>query len=158
MPARANNINAFDLKLLKALLNLKINKNYQTELTVENKRNLCKAYNVTEGIVTIGHNYLIKMWPKGKEISNKTSLATLNQLSGIFRRNYEWNIFVNDISKFRPSDIHSNVEYSRLNSSQKTRVDDAIVRFFLRYKKFEDFEKEVIWIFRSKRPLLFALN
>jgi len=143
MPARAENTNVFDLKLLKALLNFKINKNHLRELAAEDKRMLCKSYN-KGGVLTLSPAYLVKMWPKGKEISSNITLSSLNQLCGILRQNYRWYDFINDISRFRPYDIPKNKVYSYLSEGQKEKIDKVIEDIFHQYKTFEEFEKVVI--------------
>jgi len=60
MPLKAQHINAFDLRLLKALLNLKLYKSHLHELTVEDKRRLCNIYD-KNGILTLSPNYIIKI-------------------------------------------------------------------------------------------------
>lgn len=143
MPARADSTNAFDLKLLKALINLRIMKNHDDQLTSYHKRKLCKNYN-TAGTITLSYSYLVKILPKKKEIRNNLGTDGLNQLCSILRPGYQWSDYTNDISKFRPSEIITNKRYYLLSLAHKEKIDSTIDGIFKRYKTFEEFEKEVI--------------
>lgn len=143
MPAREQNINAFDLKLLKSLINLKINKNHTLNLSTWQKRELCKNYS-EKGIIEINDDYFVKVLPKEKEISHSITLDTLDQLCSILKENYRWYFFIKDIGRFRPGGINDNVAYIRLAVTQRKIIDSVIEEIFKKYKSFKEFEKEVI--------------
>jgi len=144
MPAAAENLNAFDLLFLKALANLKINKNYTSELRTGQKENLCIKFNNEEGILQLNSDYLNKIWQKGKEIPFNVTVNTLNELCKIFDQNYNWYLFVRDIEKFRPSAIPNNTPYHLLSNSDQKLITDTVEKIFLKYKNYEEFEKEII--------------
>jgi hypothetical protein len=143
MPTPAENINAFDLKLLKALLNFKIKKKHTQDLNAKEKRPLCKSYGKKDGI-TISHAYIVKIWPKKNEFPHTLEETTLSQFCSILRKDYTWSIFVNDISILRPTGIPDGKVYSKLDTQKKEKIDTAIDEIFGRYKRFEDFESEII--------------
>lgn len=143
MPAPAENLNAFDLKLLKALINFKINKNYHKLLTVEDKKKLCRRYGAG-GTLDLSPDYLIKVFPKRDEIRRDVTEDTLNQLCSILKKDYRWHVFTDDIEHFRPKGIHDDKPFSKLGASQQEKIDRAIKGFFFRYRTYEEFEKEVI--------------
>jgi hypothetical protein len=143
MPKAAQNINAFDLKLLKALLNLKINKSYVRDLTLDEKRGLCKSFS-EEGKIVISHDYLIKIWSKENGISHNVSQKSLDQLCGLLRKDYRWNTFIDDISQFRPLGIPNKIPHSKLSKPHTEQIAKAIIEIFEKFTKFEDFEMEVI--------------
>jgi hypothetical protein len=143
MPAPVKNINAFDLKLLQALLNLKLNKNYALELTTYDRQRLCVSYN-KEGPLSISHNYLFKIWSAKHGINQNVSLSTLDKLCGLLKKDYRWRDFITDISPFRPSGIPYDKPYSYLKPEQIKKVDKTIKEIFQRFRNFEEFESEVI--------------
>lgn len=143
MPTSAKNINAFDLKLLKSLINLKINRNYTIDLSAEQKRDLCKSYN-TDGVLKRSANYIVKIWPSEGEIIHKITIQTLNDLTHVLKPEYHWHLFVHDISILRPQNIPINKPYADLSGHQKNLVDKTIEEIFNTHKCFEDFEKEII--------------
>jgi len=143
MPARVENINPFDLRLLKALLNFKITKSHSRDLTTPEKRALCK--NSSEaGTLTITGDHLVRIWPKRGQISFNVTLDTLDQLCGLLNANYEWNNFLDDIENLRPQGIPNNKEYHRLNDFQKEEIEKIIAEIFYRFKSFEEFKSQII--------------
>lgn len=143
MPAPAENLNAFDLKLLKALINFKINKDHHKLLTVEDKRRLCSSYG-EGGTLTLSPDYLVKVFPKRDEIRRDVTVDTLNQLCSILRKEYRWHVFTSDINRFRPEGIPDDKPYLKLNATQQEKIERAIKGIFFRYRTFQEFEKEVI--------------
>lgn len=144
MPAKIEIINAFDLRLLKALINLRKNEDYKNELSPDQKKNLCSSFNKEDGVLEISPEYILKIWPKKKDISLSLTLDTLNQFCRILKYEYRWYSFEKDIARFRPSGIPNNKTYTDLNETQKKEINDAIYNIFKIYKSFEDFKKEII--------------
>ncbi|HLG35302.1 MAG TPA: hypothetical protein VI757_10510 [Bacteroidia bacterium] len=144
MPVRAGNINAFDLKLLKALLNLKINRSHLADVSTEQKRDLCKRYNKDEGLINLSPDHLNRIWPKRKEILHSVTLSSLNQLCIILKKDYRWHLFTADVLQFHPGNIPNDKPYLNLSRIEKEKVDKAIEDVFDRYRTFEEFQIEVI--------------
>lgn len=163
MPASIKDFNAFDLSFLKALLNLKINGNYLSEVTTEQKRDLCQRFN-KEGSLKLSPDHLVRVWQSGKGIDSSVTLNTLNQLCGLLKKGYRWFLFVENILGFRPKEIPNNKPYFKLIKSQQDLIDKTIGDVFHEYRNFEAFADEVIERTTTKETLttkqenVFSLN
>ncbi len=144
MSRRVKNLSAFDLKFLKALLNLKINEKYTSDLSTDQKRDLCITHNWEDGIIKLHPDHLTRIMPMGKEISHSVSLNTLNQLCSILKKEYKWHSFSADISVFRPENISEHKSYSELSNRQQELIDKTLTGIFFKYRTFELFKKEII--------------
>ncbi|GEM_PF-2387574 len=142
MPERIDGLNAFDLALLKALINLKVTGSYITELSISEKKALCKSFN-GKGI-SVSHNYIVKILPKNKTISINITIETLNELCKILRADYSWRDFVSDIKQLRPDGIPLYKKYKDLKQIDQHKIENTLEIIFNRYKGFKDFEEEII--------------
>ncbi len=142
MPSPAENLHAFDLCILKALVNFKINGDYKSELHNAQKENLCIKFNKNDGgIINLNADYFNKIWQKGKEIPHNVTLNTLNELCKLLNKNYSWYSFLDNVLKFRPSGIPFEVPYTLLVPNQQEDINKAIKQIIIKYNSYEEFEK-----------------
>lgn len=132
-------LHAFDLKMLKAALNLKFNHSWNSELSTDRKKRFCKTYDQEHGVLTVHHDTLVRQIPKNSEISHSVSGDTLNEVCTLLVNDWKWSSFKQALHRLRPQSVPYDKAYRRLKPEQKAQVDSAVYNAIGRFHEFDDF-------------------
>lgn len=138
-----NAVNAFDLQVLKGLLNFRFKRSPTLNLSTLEKKKLCISYN-SGGTLNINSEYISKIWPRDEELKPSISTTTLDLLCNQLYSNYRWCDLLDDLASFRPNNIPPKKPFKELNEQQKIIVNDAVRKFFHQFPDYNSFVSIVI--------------
>jgi tetratricopeptide (TPR) repeat protein len=144
MPRAAENLHAFDLRMLKALLNLKLNGNHNTNLSTGQLENLTKQMDSKNGKISLSPSRFVTTWNKDEEILRSIQTFTLNELCKILNVKFTWNTFSMAMIAFRPKGINQDIPLASLTREQQHEIENTVESLISPYQKFEDFEDAVL--------------
>jgi tetratricopeptide (TPR) repeat protein len=139
---RIKNCSAFELRLLKVLVNFRIHNDATIPLSNKDLEALSKEEDRINGKVKLTSAYLKEIWNFNGEIAPWVSKPSLNEFCRILDEKYTWTTFVNLIKRYRPKCIPDEIPFSELDKNYQNQIEKAIDDLLVGYTDFVKFKIE----------------